>query len=224
MIRNRQPHLAAKFITLMDFAFRNAFNSRFVDRIKFVFIFWLLLEKSPGKIKQFFQLRVESRFFTINITDDTTKISFQFFTFFPGPAKLLGSRIRTLFVQGLFGNPVITLAKIDIFRKHRTGIMEAILAEGKDADDVVEIARAQINATGRVLITRLGVRHREALEANFDAENIEWSLHDTAAVVHDGTPAPRTGGIVAIVTAGTADIDVAEDGIWFQHPAEEDRR
>ena len=43
--------------------------------------------------------------------------------------------------------PVTDIAKIDIFRKHRTGIMEAILAEGKDPADVVQIAKAQVDAS-----------------------------------------------------------------------------
>lgn len=107
--------------------------------------------------------------------------------------------------------PVADIAKIDVFRKHRTGIMEAILAEGKTPEDVVKIAETQMGATGRVLITRLGEPHRDALIARFSPQALEWSLHSTAAVVHDGTPAPRTGGVVAIMTAGTADIDVAEE-------------
>jgi len=113
--------------------------------------------------------------------------------------------------------PVSDIAKVDIFRRHRTGIMEAILAEGKDPEDVVQIAKAQVAATGRVLITRLGVKHREALESYFKPAEIEWSLHRNAAVVHDGTPSPRTGGIVAIITAGTADIDVAEEARMVAH-------
>ncbi|MCQ6962234.1 nickel pincer cofactor biosynthesis protein LarB [Methanolobus chelungpuianus] len=113
--------------------------------------------------------------------------------------------------------PVSDIAKVDIFRRHRTGIMEAILAEGKDPEDVVQIAKAQVAATGRVLITRLGVKHREALESDFKPVEIEWSLHRNAAVVHDGTPSPRTGGVVAIITAGTADIDVAEEARMVAH-------
>lgn len=113
--------------------------------------------------------------------------------------------------------PVSDIAKVDIFRRHRTGIMEAILAEGKDPEDVVEIAKAQVAATGRVLITRLGVKHRESLESYFKHDEIEWSLHRNAAVVHDGTPSPRTGGLVAIITAGTADIDVAEEARMVAH-------
>lgn len=107
--------------------------------------------------------------------------------------------------------PVADIAKIDIFRKHRTGIMEAVLAEGKDPEDVVKIAKAQVAATGRVLVTRLGDSHRKMLTASFSPQELEWNLHSTAAVVHNGTPAPKSGGVVAIITAGTADIDVAEE-------------
>ncbi|WP_319507058.1 nickel pincer cofactor biosynthesis protein LarB [uncultured Methanolobus sp.] len=107
--------------------------------------------------------------------------------------------------------PVTDIAKIDIFRKHRTGIMEAILAEGKDPHDVVEIAKAQVAASGRVLITRLNDAHREMLQARFSSEELEWDLHSKGVVVHNGTPVSMTGGVVAIITAGTADIDAAEE-------------
>ncbi|MBP2029653.1 NCAIR mutase (PurE)-related protein [Methanohalophilus levihalophilus] len=107
--------------------------------------------------------------------------------------------------------PVSEIAKIDTCRRHRTGIMEAILAEGKKPHDVVDIANVQITATGRVLITRIGKEHKDALEVSFAPEQIDWSLNGTTAVVHNNTPVTRTGGVVAIITAGTADIPVAEE-------------
>lgn len=113
--------------------------------------------------------------------------------------------------------PVTDIAKIDIFRKHRTGIMEAILAEGKDPADVVKIAKAQVAASRRVLITRLNDAHREIIQKSFSSEELEWDLHSKGVVVHDGTPAPRTGGVVAIITAGTADIDAAEEARMVAH-------
>lgn len=107
--------------------------------------------------------------------------------------------------------PVSDIAKIDTFRKHRTGIMEAILAEGKAPQDVVEIAKAQVDAMGRTLITRLDEKSSKALEDAFEPEEIGWSIHKTTAVVSNGTPVPRSGGKVAIISAGTADITVAEE-------------
>ena len=106
---------------------------------------------------------------------------------------------------------VSDIAKIDVFRRHRTGIMEAVLAEGKNPRDVAEIARTQVAASGRVLITRLGEEHRAVLKGAFQPDELEWSLRERTAVVHDGTSAPRTGGVVAVLTGGTADIEVAEE-------------
>ncbi len=103
------------------------------------------------------------------------------------------------------------IAKIDVFRKHRTGIMEAVLAEGKSPRDVLDIAKAQLSSSGRVLITRLDEDQRAVLRQNFGLGRLEWSLRSRTAVVHDGTPASRTGGIVAVLTAGTADIEAAEE-------------
>ncbi|SES80387.1 hypothetical protein SAMN04488587_1090 [Methanococcoides vulcani] len=116
------------------------------------------------------------------------------------------SQIRSMgYVQ------ISDIAKLDTFRKCRTGVMEAILAEGKEADDIVEIAKAQVDATGRVLITRLDEDKVTALKRSFGNDNIELSKHSRTAVVHNGTPAPRTGGRVVIISAGTADITVAEE-------------
>lgn len=103
------------------------------------------------------------------------------------------------------------IARLDTFRKDRTGIMEAILAEGKESEDIIEIAKAQVEATGRVLITRLDEKKIAALKLSFEPENIEFSKNSITAVVHNGTPVTRTGGRVAIISAGTADIPVAEE-------------
>ncbi|MCD4820569.1 MAG: nickel pincer cofactor biosynthesis protein LarB [Methanococcoides sp.] len=107
--------------------------------------------------------------------------------------------------------PVSDIAKLDTFRKYRTGYMEAILAEGKEAEDIVEIVKAHNKAAGRTLVTRINEEHASAIRNAFKPDNIEWDMHSRTAVVHDGTPVPRTGGTVAIITAGTADIDVAEE-------------
>jgi|GEM_PF-1188757 len=107
--------------------------------------------------------------------------------------------------------PVCNVANIDTFRKHRTGIMEAVLAEGKTPEDILEIAKAQIEATGRVLITRINEDQASCLENEFGSERIDWGIHRRTAAVHDGTPMIKTGGVVAIISAGTADINVAEE-------------
>lgn len=114
-------------------------------------------------------------------------------------------------IRGMGYVAVSDIAKIDACRSHRTGIMEAILAEGKEPEDVVKIAKAHVAACGRVLITRLNETNVKPLEDAFKPEEMEWGRHRKTVVVHDGTPAPKTGGVVAIISAGTADIAVAEE-------------
>ena len=104
------------------------------------------------------------------------------------------------------------IARVDTFRHHRTGIMEAILAEGKETDAVMHIAQAQCNASGRVLITRLSDELIEKFTQTYPKERLIFSQFKRTLVLTDGaTQKPSTGGRVAILTAGTADINVAEE-------------
>ena len=57
------------------------------------------------------------------------------------------------------------IAKLDSHRKSRTGVIEAILADCKEPEDVVEIARVMVAQSKRALITRVSPKHLEALRA-----------------------------------------------------------
>ena len=103
------------------------------------------------------------------------------------------------------------IAKLDSHRKSRTGIVEAILADCKEPEDLVEITRVMVLESKRALITRVSAKHLEALRAAFNHDNIEWNSRARTVVIHDGTPTPKTGGVVGIISAGTADIPVAEE-------------
>jgi NCAIR mutase (PurE)-related protein len=103
------------------------------------------------------------------------------------------------------------IAKIDSHRKNRTGVIEAILADCKEPSSVVAIARVMVSQSKRALITRVSAKHLEALKAAFTDDELEWNSRARTVVVHDGTPAPRTGGVVGIISAGTADIPAAEE-------------
>lgn len=113
--------------------------------------------------------------------------------------------------QGLGFVSYMDIAKLDSHRKSRTGVIEAILADCKDPDDVVEIARVMVSESKRALITRVSPGHLEALKQAFGQDKLEWNSRARTVVVHDGTPAPRTGAVVGIVSAGTADIPAAEE-------------
>ncbi|MDP3103283.1 MAG: nickel pincer cofactor biosynthesis protein LarB [Candidatus Methanoperedens sp.] len=103
------------------------------------------------------------------------------------------------------------MARVDICRAKRTGIPEAIIADCKTCDDVVSIARALIKSEGRAIITRVSDEHYRNLDSlahEMDME-IRWSERARVAVI--GAPAEKTGGRIGVISAGTADIPVAEE-------------
>ncbi len=98
-------------------------------------------------------------------------------------------------------------ATVDHHRALRDGLPEVVLSMGKTPAQVVAIAREIIAAAGRVLITRVEPAHAAALAAALPG--IEISDHARLAWV-DPRPRPRLGD-VAVVSAGTSDIPVAEE-------------
>jgi pyridinium-3,5-biscarboxylic acid mononucleotide synthase len=98
-------------------------------------------------------------------------------------------------------------ARVDHHRALRDGLPEVVLAMGKTPEQVARIAKDIVDRSGLLLVTRAEAGHLAALrEAIPDVEE------DASARVAWYEPAPkgRTGN-VAIVTAGTSDIPVAEE-------------
>jgi pyridinium-3,5-biscarboxylic acid mononucleotide synthase len=98
-------------------------------------------------------------------------------------------------------------ATVDHHRALREGLPEVILGTGKTPEQTVEIAKAVLQRSGRVLVTRGSPEQRDAL-----ASAIPQMTHDAHARLSwaDPDPRPRTGH-VAVVTAGTSDIPVAQE-------------
>jgi hypothetical protein len=93
-------------------------------------------------------------------------------------------------------------ARVDTDRDRRQGAPEAIVAEGKTADEVREIARALLEGgASSVLVTRAGADARAALRSVAE-DAVEDERARLAWVARD-VPAPR--GRVTIVSAGTSD-------------------
>jgi NCAIR mutase (PurE)-related protein len=107
---------------------------------------------------------------------------------------------------------VSDIAKIDTFRCRRTGVPEAILAEDKSDEDLVSIVCASVETVGRLLITRVSPSQLEKLEAAFP-NRVQKSRSQTTCVVYaDSNSKPiQSGGVVAIISAGTVDIKAAEE-------------
>src|SRR5882672_2765267 len=102
------------------------------------------------------------------------------------------------------------LGKLDTGRRARTGVAEAVLAEGKDDETLRELVRAAVKVTGRCLVTRLSPERGVALAKGLKGVRVDLHPRAHAAVAHDGrTPRPSNGGRVAILTAGSSDLRAA---------------
>jgi NCAIR mutase (PurE)-related protein len=102
---------------------------------------------------------------------------------------------------------VAEIAKIDTTRMHRVGIPEIVLAEGKNAQDLVAIVETQLKAEGRVVLTRVSEHQLRALN-HFDPE---WNDRARIAAIGKKPQFKPPYGLVSVVSAGTADIAVAEE-------------
>lgn len=105
------------------------------------------------------------------------------------------------------------MAKLDPNRVDRIGVPEAILAEGKSPSDLVEIALSFLEASKAILITRVSSEQLAALRDVPFPEGIclRWEERAKAMVITKGTCPKLSGGKVGILSAGTADISVAEE-------------
>lgn len=104
-------------------------------------------------------------------------------------------------------------AKIDTGRDLRTGFPEAILAEGKDDQDLIKIIQGCANR-GRVMVTRLEEDryHNIKDKINFiqnQSLKAEYNRKARILLLKDGEIEKR--GKIGIITAGTSDIPVAEE-------------
>jgi pyridinium-3,5-biscarboxylic acid mononucleotide synthase len=116
-------------------------------------------------------------------------------------------------IEGLRLEHIGDFACIDLGRSLRCGMPEVVLAEGKEPEHLARIALGHAEATGRCVITRI-LPEQVAFIRNFTAgTDIKPQYHETARilVLSDGSAPKLSGGIVAVITAGTSDIRVAEE-------------
>lgn len=99
-------------------------------------------------------------------------------------------------------------ARLDLDRAGRCGQPEVVFCPGKTAGQVIEIFRALAGAGQNALATRVTPELARDLLAAFP----EACHHEVArCVTRDVAPLPQLAGGVAVVTAGTADLPVAEE-------------
>ncbi len=100
-------------------------------------------------------------------------------------------------------------AQIDHDRFERTGIPEVVFCQGKTPEQAAEIFSKLVAKSGFALATRAKLRHKNAIQQKIPGA--AW--HKQAHVVTFGGPIYPKDNIkyVAVVTAGTGDIPVAEE-------------
>ncbi|WP_295722427.1 nickel pincer cofactor biosynthesis protein LarB [uncultured Methanobrevibacter sp.] len=113
------------------------------------------------------------------------------------------------------------LAKLDVNRNTRTGFPEAILADTKDYDDLLEILKTyykDCDIKENLLITRLNNETyiRLADDLSFLRENYNFTYNKKARILIISNKTyledkKKFSSKVGIITAGTSDISVAEE-------------
>jgi hypothetical protein len=104
----------------------------------------------------------------------------------------------------------LPFAVLDHHRSLRLGHPEAILCEGKSTEQVMEIARRMADRGEGFLATRAGHDVLDRLERAFPELEVSRPGRIAHLPAADGHR-PRVLGTVLVVSAGTADIPVAEE-------------
>ena len=104
----------------------------------------------------------------------------------------------------------LPFATIDHLRPVTQGQQEVIFSQGKTVEQIVVIAERLAAAGGTFLATRTEAAQRAALAERFPRALVN-ELGRTVYLPPDPEPAPTGRGTILVVTAGTADLPVAEE-------------
>lgn len=104
-------------------------------------------------------------------------------------------------------------AKMDTHRDIRTGVPEAVFAEGKEDDEIIKILMSCANK-GRIMVTRLENRRYEVIKDELaplidKGFKVEYNKRARILIIKDHNV--KKIGKIGVVTAGTSDIPVAEE-------------
>ena len=100
--------------------------------------------------------------------------------------------------------------RFDATRETRSGVPEAVLAEGKTPTEVADLIATGLETTGRAIATRLTPDHREAVHDHLDESHPEATIEDdqrarTLVARAPDFESPNLDATVGVVTAGTSD-------------------
>jgi NCAIR mutase (PurE)-related protein len=101
-------------------------------------------------------------------------------------------------------------AKIDHHRELRKGFPEIIFGMGKTEEQILKISRAIIKKGGNLLITKVETKVFDNLKKKLPKAH----YNSLAKIVYLKQQKPVSGkGKIAIITAGTSDIPIAEEAV-----------
>ena len=113
-------------------------------------------------------------------------------------------------LQRLNGFPYedLDFAKVDHARELRRGTPEVVFGQGKTTSQILQISRSILKKGSNLLITRLSVEAYKDLKRQLP----QGKYHELARSLTVIKKKPAAGrGPIAILTAGTSDIPVAEE-------------
>jgi len=102
----------------------------------------------------------------------------------------------------------IGFAKVDHHRKIRNGYPEVIYCQGKTLEQIKAIVLKLMEYDNNIMATRAG---RHVFEAVREVTDDAVYYEEARIVVIKRREVPTSGRIIAVVTAGTSDIPVAEE-------------
>jgi hypothetical protein len=102
-------------------------------------------------------------------------------------------------------------ATVDHHRALRQGMPEVIFGESKSVEQIAAIAGEIASRGQNVLVTRVDVEKGEALAARLPG--MRYAPLARIGAIDVAPPPKREAGPVAVVTAGTSDIAVAEEAV-----------
>jgi NCAIR mutase (PurE)-related protein len=127
---------------------------------------------------------------------------------------LAGELDPTAFVERLLAPPSAELGDVtlDLDRRRRCGFPEVVFGEGKSVETLCRVFRALLEAGSPVLATRVSDEKAHPLLSEFPGGRYNALAHTfRLAVSRANEDDDRRVGCVAVVTAGTSDLPVAEE-------------
>jgi len=107
------------------------------------------------------------------------------------------------------------LAKLDVFRKTRTGIPEVIYAQNKTPEILIKIINSFLESKNHAIISKYQKHHEDVITKLYE-KNKEYIIekNELAKIIiirKNEFDFQKKSGIVGIITAGSSDIPVAEE-------------